>query len=91
MLTYDLSGKDYDNFEALVGVNYGSIGQNNNSSITFKVIGDGKTLATTNVIKYADDMVSINVPIKGVKTLEIEVNDGGNENTEDHGLIDNPS
>ena len=89
-VTYDLSGKDYDNFEALVGVNYGSIGQNNNSSITFKVIGDGKTLATTNVIKYADDMVSINVPIKGVKTLEIEVNDGGNGNTADHGLIANP-
>ncbi|MCI6666602.1 MAG: discoidin domain-containing protein, partial [Romboutsia timonensis] len=55
-VTYDLSGKDYDNFEALVGVNYGTIEQNNNSSITFKVIGDGKTLATTNVIKYADDM-----------------------------------
>ena len=89
-VTYDLSGKDYDNFEALVGVNYGSIGRNNNSSITFKVIGDGKTLATTNVIKYADDMFSINVPIKGVKTLEIEVNDGGNGNTADHGLIANP-
>ena len=35
-------------------------------------------------------MVSINVPIKGVKTLEIEVNDGGNGNTADHGLIANP-
>ena len=35
-ITYDLSGKDYDNFEALLGVDMG-IQSNNNSSITFEI------------------------------------------------------
>ncbi|WP_018592446.1 NPCBM/NEW2 domain-containing protein [Terrisporobacter glycolicus] len=88
-ITYDLSGKDYDNFEALLGVDM-SVQSNNNSSITFKVVGDDKTLATTNVIKYVDNMTYINVPVKGVNKLVIEVNDGGNGNTLDHGVVANP-
>lgn len=88
-IIYDLSNKDYDTFEALIGVDP-SVGENSNSSITFKVLGDGKTLATTNVMKYSDDMAYISVPVKGVKELIIEVNDGGNGNTCDHGVIANP-
>ena len=88
-IVYDLSDKNYDNFEALLGVDMG-IQENNNSSITFKIVGDGKTLATTNVLKYSDNMVSINVPVKGVKELVIEVHDGGNGNTLDHSVIANP-
>ncbi len=63
---------------------------NNKSSITFKVVGDVKILATTKVLKYEDDMVHINVPVKGVKELVIEVNDGGNGNSSDHAVIANP-
>lgn len=88
-ITYDLSDKDYDRFEALVGVD-SSIAENNHSSITFKISGDGKTLATTNVIRYTDDLLYINVPVKGVNELVIEVYDGGNGNTCDHGIIANP-
>ena len=88
-ITYDLSNEDYDNFEALVGVDMGITAQAN-SSISFKVIGDGKVLATTGVIKHEDNMVTINVPVKGVKELVIEVNDGGNGNTSDHAVIANP-
>ena len=88
-ITYDLSDKDYDNFEALLGVDMG-IQSNNNSSITFKIVGDGKTIATTSVIKHADDMVAINVPVSGVNELVIEVHDGGNGNTLDHSVIANP-
>ena len=88
-ITYDLSEKDYDTFEALLGVDIG-ISAQDKSSITFKVIGDGKTLATTNVLKYADNMVSINVPVKDVEELVIEVHDGGNGNSSDHAVIANP-
>ncbi len=88
-ITYDLSNVDYDNFEALVGIDM-SIASQNNSSVVFKIIGDGEVLATTGVIKHADNMVAINVPIKGIQELVIEVNDGGNGNTSDHAVIANP-
>ena len=61
-----------------------------NSSVVFKVIADGEVLATTSVIKHADNMVAINVPVKGVQELVIEVSDGGNGNTSDHAVIANP-
>ena len=88
-ITYDLSGKEYDYFEALLGVD-ASIDKQNKSSIKFKVIADGKVLATTDVLKYADNMVYINVPVNGVQKLVIEVNDSGNKNELDHGIIVNP-
>ena len=88
-ITYDLSNVDYDNFEALVGVDMGITSQAN-SSIVFKIIGDGEVLATTSVIKHADNMVAINVPVKGIQELVIEVNDSGNGNTSDHAVIADP-
>ena len=88
-ITYDLSNVDYDYFEALVGIDMG-IESQSNSSVVFKVIADGEVLATTSVIKHADNMVAINVPVKGVQELVIEVSDGGNGNTSDHAVIANP-
>lgn len=88
-ITYDLSDKDYDNFEALLGVDAGIAAQNN-SSIKFEILGDGNVLATTEVLKHADNMSYINVPIKGVKQLVIKVTDGDNGNTSDHAVIANP-
>lgn len=88
-ITYDLSDKEYDNFEALLGVDLGIAAQNN-SSIKFEIIGDGKVLATTDVLKYADNMTYINVPVNGVKELVIKVTDAGNGNTSDHSVIANP-
>lgn len=88
-ITYDLSNVDYDNFEALVGVDMG-IESQSNSSIVFKVIADGEVLASTDVMKHADNMVAIEVPVKGVKELVIEVNDGDNGKTSDHAVIANP-
>ena len=88
-ITYDLSDKDYDNFEALLGVDQ-SISAQNKSSIKFEIIGDDKVLATTDVLKHADNMKYINVPVKGIKQLVIKVTDAGNGNELDHSLIVNP-
>lgn len=88
-IIYDLSGKDYDKFEALLGVDAG-ISPQNNSSIKFEIQGDGKVLATTEVLKHADNMAYINVPVKGVEQLVIKVTDAGNGNTSDHAVIANP-
>ena len=86
---YDLGEHNYDNFEVKVGVDM-NIEPQNNSSISFKIIGDGKTLATTRVLKHEDDLQYIKVPIKGVKELKIEVDNGGNGNSYDHGVIVEP-
>lgn len=88
-IIYDLSGKDYDKFEALLGIDAG-ISPQNNSSIKFEIQGDGKVLATTEVLKHADNMAYINVPVKGVEQLVIKVTDAGNGNTSDHAVIANP-
>lgn len=88
-ITYDLADKDYDNFEVLLGVDAG-IAVQNTSSIKFEIIADGKTLANTEVLKYADNMEYINVPVKGINQLVIKVTDAGNGNTLDHAVIANP-
>ena len=88
-IVYDLSDKEYDTFEALLGVDM-NIEAQNYSSIAFKIIADGETLVTTNVLKHADDMVYVSVPVKEVEQLVIEVTNGGNGNTSDHAVIANP-
>ncbi|MDU1969280.1 MAG: NPCBM/NEW2 domain-containing protein, partial [Clostridium perfringens] len=88
-ITYDLSGKEYDNFEVLLGVD-GGISAQNHSSLKFEIIGDGNVLANTEVLKHADNMVYVNVPVNGVEQLVIKVADAGNGNTSDHGVIANP-
>ena len=47
-------------------------------------------LETTKVLRYNDNMVEINIPVKGINKLEIQVSDSGNGNTSDHGIIVNP-
>ena len=39
---------------------------------------------------YYDNMIDVNIPVSGVKKLEIQVYDGGNGNTCDHCIIVNP-
>ena len=88
-IVYSLEGKEYDRFVAQVGVD-ATIAAQNNSSIIFNIIGDGKILASTSVLKHADNLVGIDVPVSGVKELVIEVTDSGNGNTSDHAVIANP-
>lgn len=88
-VVYNLEGKNYDNFEALLGVNMSIIAQNN-SSISFKVIGDGVELASTKVLKHSDNAVFINIPVSGVKELIIEISDANDGNGSDHGIIASP-
>ena len=89
VITYNLGDHDYDYLEMRVGVDM-SIPEQNNSSITFKVTGDGKTLETTSVMKHADNLKYIKIPVKGLDEIKIEVNNGGNGITSDHGIIVEP-
>ncbi len=88
-VVYDLGEHNYDTFEVKVGVDMNVV-QQDKSSITFKIIGDDKTLATTKVMKYNDNLQYIKVPVKGVKELRLEVYDGGNGKGYDHGTFIEP-
>ncbi|MGL5330120.1 MAG: NPCBM/NEW2 domain-containing protein [Peptostreptococcaceae bacterium] len=69
-IVYDLQDKNYDNFEALLGVDMG-IESQDRSSIGFKISVDGKVVETTKVLKHKDDAVYVNLHIKGAKELKI--------------------
>jgi beta-galactosidase GanA len=69
-------------FTATVGVDdeQGSAG-----SVTFSVIADGTTLATTPVLTGSSASVNLDVDISGTQLLDLVVGDGGNGNGNDHG------
>lgn len=88
-IVYNLDGKEYDRFEALLGVDMTIVSQGK-SSINFKIFGDGVELASTKVLKHSDNAVYVNIPVSGVKNLTIEVYNGNNGNSSDHAIIANP-
>jgi len=54
-------------------------------SITFSVVGDGRTLTTTPVLTGSAASVPIDVDVSGVQQLDLLIGDGGNGNSSDHG------
>ena len=80
-LVLDVRGKAM-RLESLVGVDdepktYGG-------SVEFAVLGDGKTLWKSGVMKGGDSAKPVNVDLGGVKSLELRVTDGGDGNDSDH-------
>jgi hypothetical protein len=75
-------GGNCSRFTATVGVDdeKGSSG-----SVTFSVVSDGKTLATTPVLTGSSASVNLDVDITGTQLLELVVGDGGDGNGNDHG------
>lgn len=87
-IVYNLEGKGYDKFEALFGVDM-TIAAQNNSSVDFKIFGDGVELASTKVLNHSDNAAYVSIPVSGVKTLSIEINNGNNGNKSDNAIIAN--
>ncbi|GAA5179363.1 hypothetical protein GCM10023322_09120 [Rugosimonospora acidiphila] len=54
-------------------------------SVTFSVVGDGKTLASTTTIKGGDPAQKLTADLSGVQTLDLIVGDAGDGNAWDHG------
>ena len=81
--------KNYDKFEAYLGVSR-SIEDQNKSSIIFKVLADGKEIYNSGVMNYSTPAKKISLDIKGVKELKIIVNDANNGNSFDHAVIADP-
>jgi len=82
-IVYDLTNKNYDYFETLVGVDR-NIPENGNSSVTFKVLADGQEVYNSGVMKYQTEAKLVRVPLQGVKELKLIANDSGNGNASDH-------
>ena len=77
----DLSGPVF--FETYVGVDRNIVEQNN-SSIVFKILGDGEELYNSGLMKWHTDAKHVKLDLTGVNELELIVNNGGNGNTSDH-------
>lgn len=53
-------------------------------SVTFVVVGDGKTLASTPVIRSGDTATHLDLNVSGVKRLTLSTTDGGDGKNSDH-------
>ncbi|SCE41641.1 Glycosyl hydrolase family 59, partial [Streptomyces sp. DvalAA-14] len=54
-------------------------------SMTFSVLGDGKSLAATGTVRGGDPAQQIGADLTGVQTLDLVVGDAGDGNAYDHG------
>jgi alpha-glucosidase len=53
-------------------------------SVAFRVVGDGRVLAETPVVRDADGAVPVTADVTGVRRLTLEVTDGGDDTDFDH-------
>ena len=74
-LTYDLGG-GFKKFAALVGID--DADENRQGDVTVRVLADGKEVFRKAGITRKAGPVKIDLPVKGVKTLELSVEFGGN-------------
>jgi alpha-glucosidase len=68
-------------FQASVGVDDEVSGQ---GSVTFTVLGDGRRLATSGVVRGGAPAVDLTADVTGVHTLTLAVGDGGDGRNFDH-------
>jgi hypothetical protein len=61
----------YDEFSALVGID--DEFNNTDGGVEFSLIGDGKELWKSKILKKADGAVAVNVKIKGVQKITLKV------------------
>ena len=70
-------------FSAAVGVD-DEVNKNPQSSVEFKLVGDGKVLWTSGVMHAGDAAKDVEVSLAGVQTLILEVGDAGDGISYDH-------
>jgi hypothetical protein len=78
---YDLHGL-FGTFTSGVGVDEGS--RSEKGSVEFIVLGDGKELWRSGVLKRADGLRQLHVSVAGVRLLTLRVTDAGDGNDSDH-------
>jgi len=86
-LAYDLKGR-FGRFTADYGVDSDA---GSKASVIFSVVGDNRILFTSSVVKKADLPQRIDLPVKGIQTLELLVSDAGDGISDDHADWLNPT
>ncbi|GAA0591589.1 hypothetical protein GCM10009001_04630 [Virgibacillus siamensis] len=80
-IVYDIAGKGYDTFEAVIGLDREA---NQTGSVKFQVWADGEKLFESGVMQRETPAQSIKVDIRGKSQLKLVVTDAGNGNGNDH-------
>lgn len=83
-VVYNLANSNYEYFETFIGVDR-NIQEQNNSSIKFKVLADGKEVYDSGLMKYNTEAKLVRIPVKDVNELKLVLNDAGNGISSDHG------
>ena len=88
LAVFKLDGKA-QTFRAKVGIN--TDGHNEPGSAEFVVYGDNKVLWRSGVMQGGEAAKAVEVPLAGVKKLQLELTDGGDNSNSDHGNWANPT
>jgi len=80
LLVYDI-GKHFSRFTSDIGIDTEAGSQ---ASVIFKITGDVRVLYQSDVVKRYESPRHVDVDIRGVRLLELDVQDAGNGNTDDH-------
>lgn len=80
-IVYDLSGMNYDCFEALIGIDDSAEG---NGSVDFLVYVDGVKTLDSGLMLGRDTPIGVKIPVQGASELRLEVTDGGDGIDYDH-------
>jgi beta-galactosidase len=84
-IVYDLSGKSYERFMAVVGVDQEIPGGGaTNGSVVFQVWLDGQLAFDSGLMRKSTMAKAIDLDVRGVSELKLVVTDYGNGNGEDH-------
>jgi alpha-galactosidase len=75
-------GRRFERFAASVGVDDEVLP--NDGSIEFQLLGDGKPLWTSGLMRSGDAPKPVDVSLKGIQRLVLQVNDSGNGINYDH-------
>ncbi|MBP1962960.1 glycoside hydrolase family 2 TIM barrel-domain containing protein [Paenibacillus aceris] len=84
-IIYNLTGKNYESFQTVVGVDQEVSGTGVNNTIVFQVFLDGVKAFDSGLMRATTVSKAVNLDVKGVKELKLVVSDNGDGNAEDHG------
>lgn len=90
-IMFDISGKNYESFTALVGVDQEMAKSPSYADVEFKVLVDGIEKFASGVMKVTDVAKPVDVSVAGASIVELVVTKSDNDNSEDHASWANAS
>lgn len=82
-IIYSLN-KNFGRFISTIGIDDEIAAVNNGATVIFKVYKDGEESYKSAILNKNSSAVKLNIDVKGVSVLKLEVNDAGDNNFGDH-------